>query len=64
VSEKIIPAQTEQANNTRRNRYIAIGGERFTVAQLARLHGINYFTLISRLDSGVNPLDAIHGGPK
>jgi hypothetical protein len=41
----------EQANNTKRNRLFDFRGEQRTVAQWARHLGINYFTLIYRLDT-------------
>ena len=43
----------EQGNNTRRNRLVTINGEAKTVAECAREYGINYSTLISRLNRGV-----------
>jgi hypothetical protein len=55
----------EQANNARSNILIAAGGRRMTLAQAARLYGIPYTTLHSRVWHGQKPeeaLNAILGG--
>lgn len=41
-----------QANNTRTNHYIEYNGERKTVAEWARILGINYQTLLRRINNG------------
>lgn len=41
-----------QANNTRANRKISFGGETHTVSEWSEISGINYRTLVQRLNSG------------
>lgn len=40
----------EQANNTRRNKRVVVGGVSYTISQLARKHGINSETLRDRIN--------------
>lgn len=47
-------------NNTRMNRKYKLNGETFSVAQLAELYSINYFTLIDRLDNGWDIQKAVY----
>lgn len=51
-----------QANNTRRNAYVIIGGRRLTIAQWARVAGRNSGTIWHRLKRGVDPEVAVFGG--
>lgn len=48
----------EQANNTRRNRFINYKGERMTVSQAARIAGLKPDTIYQRLNSGMSEYDA------
>lgn len=48
-----------QSNNTRQNRHIVINGEDRTMAEWARIYGINYQTLQFRLKKGMTPLGAL-----
>lgn len=50
---------TEQSNNTRRNRVISLDGIEKTLAQWARQYGIPLRTLWARLDSGWSEARAI-----
>ncbi len=45
-------SRLEQANNTRRNRYIEYEGERYTVAQLARKLCLNSKAFDQRIRNG------------
>lgn len=45
----------QQANNTRRNRFIEFNGERHTVSQWARIKGVPRFKIRDLLDSGKDP---------
>jgi len=49
----------EQANNARSNIHLIIAGRFMTLAQAARLHGINYSTLHSRVRHGQSPEEAL-----
>jgi hypothetical protein len=49
----------EQANNTRRSRFIEMQDKKLTVAQWARELSININTLWGRLRRGVNPVVAL-----
>lgn len=42
----------EQANNTRKNRFVTIGGQRKTISQWARIAGIAPDSFANRVDSG------------
>lgn len=44
--------QKEQQNNTRRSRYVKIDGEQLTISQAAEKYGINYKTIIYRINDG------------
>lgn len=50
----------EQANNARSNIPIFAKGERITLAQAARLHGIRYSTLYNRIWHGQKPEQALN----
>lgn len=54
---------SEQQNNTRRNRIVEINGEKRTATQWARMFGVNIYTFIGRLNRGTDPLMALSGGP-
>ncbi len=51
----------EQANNTRRNRFIEIEGVKMTVSQWARKFGIHRGSITSRLNRGLTGMEAIRG---
>lgn len=51
----------DQANNTRRNRFIEIDGRRQTISQWARERGVSRFLIRDRLDAGVHPVQAVMG---
>ncbi len=51
--------QAEQTRNTRSNRLITIDGETKCLADWATESGINYITILSRLNRGMNPKDAV-----
>lgn len=42
----------EQANNTRKNRYITFNGETHTMAEWARITGLSYYVLRARITRG------------
>ena len=48
-----------QLRNTRRNRFVEINGESHTIAEWARIYGINPQTINSRLRKGISEQDAI-----
>ena len=48
-----------QRNNTSRNHYIDVFGERITLKQAATKYGVNYWTLKTRIRRGVEPERAI-----
>ena len=48
-----------QRNNTSRNHYIEIDGERLTLRQAADKYGVNYMTLKTRIRRGVAPKEAV-----
>ena len=52
----------DQANNTRRNHRISVYGEELTIAEAAKIYGVNYDTLQQRISRGVTPEEAIKGG--
>lgn len=52
-----------QANNTRRNRRLTIGGETLTMSQWARRAGIAPHALLHRLSRGWDPATAVRTGP-
>ena len=52
-------SRTEQANNRRSNRFIECRGERYTIAQWARIVGIGPKTIRYRLEQGATPEEAI-----
>ena len=49
----------EQANNTRRNRFINLDGEKITVSQAARKRGVHPDTVYERLNRGLSVEDAL-----
>lgn len=49
----------EQANNTSRNRYLTFNGETHTIAEWAKILGISYGTLSSRIKRGWTITDAV-----
>lgn len=49
-----------QANNTSRNIYLEVNGERRTVAEWAKIKGLPYGTLVSRLQRGWEVGRALH----
>lgn len=49
----------EQANNKRNNVNITINGETKTKTQWARDYGINYHTVCSRINKGMDPVAAV-----
>lgn len=50
---------TEQARNKRSLRRITVGGRTMTAAEWARENGLNYGTVLSRLSSGWDPVEAV-----
>ena len=48
----------ENANNTRTNRYITVLGERMTMAEASRKHGIKAANILRRLSLGWPETDA------
>ena len=48
-----------QANNRGTNRRVTINGETHTIAQWARIKGVNDTTIIERIRRGMDPVDAI-----
>lgn len=54
-------SREDQANNTRRNRYIDLDGRRFTISAWARERKVSWFLIRDRLDNGIDPRDAIMG---
>ena len=48
-----------QLGNTRRNHFVEINGESHTIAEWARIYGINPQTINSRLRKGISEQDAI-----
>ena len=52
-------AQADNLANTRRNVLVEIGGEKHTVAEWARISGVNERTLRNRLKAGKRPEEAI-----
>ena len=48
-----------QRNNTSRNHFIEVGGERLTLKQAADKYGVNYMTLKTRISRGVEPSEAV-----
>lgn len=53
--------RTQQANNTRSNRFIEYNGEVHTIKEWSCLSGINYQTLISRINRGCTTEEAFFG---
>lgn len=51
----------EQACNTRRSRFLTVGGLRLTVSQWARKVGCSHTIIHSRLKRGWTPEDAVNG---
>ena len=49
----------EQQQNTRRNRLVEFGGERLSVSELARRHGLHRHTVRGRLERGLSPEQAV-----
>lgn len=52
----------EQANNTRKNRFVAHDGQNLTIAQWSRITGIQYHTLGVRVRKGYAPEDVFFRG--
>ena len=50
-----------QSNNTRRNRWLMVKGERMTATQAARRYAVNIKTVNTRLGRGWSPEDAVLG---
>ena len=50
----------EQANNTRANRFVDIGGVSHTVADWSRISGVKAATILARLEYGWKPEDAVY----
>ena len=48
-----------QRNNTSRNHWIVVRGERLTLKQASEKFGINYWTLKTRIRRGLSPDEAI-----
>lgn len=53
-----------QANNKRSNRIITANGRSLSISQWARESGINYYTILSRIEKGWNPEKAVTLQPK
>lgn len=51
----------EQNNNRSINRHVCLAGQRLTVAQAARVTGVNQATILSRLDAGKPDEEACRG---
>ena len=49
----------EQANNTRRNYFVAANGEKYTIAQWSRISNICVNTIYSRIRLGWSPEKAV-----
>lgn len=49
----------QQANNKRNNVNITINGVTKTKAEWSRIYGINYHTICSRLNKGIDPVSAV-----
>ena len=49
-----------QANNTRRNHYYIVNGEKLTISEIARKYNMNYNTLNNRLWHGMSIEDALN----
>lgn len=52
----------EQANNKRGNRVVSYNGENYTIAELSRISGIKYRTIIDRLNRGWTVENALFNG--
>jgi hypothetical protein len=48
-----------QNNNSRRNRYCVYSGKTYTVAELARVTGVSYSTLLRKITRGLSAQEAI-----
>lgn len=55
--------RTEQARNTRRNKFVTIGREKKTVTEWARAHGILVRTAFTRIAAGWDPVVAVTLAP-
>jgi len=53
--------RSEQANNQRRNRFLEVDGQRHTVAEWARLLGMDAGVIHQRLRRGYSPEKALNG---
>ena len=51
-----------QANNTRSNHFITYQGKTHTVAEWSRITGVNYHTLLTRINSGMSVEKSLYGG--
>lgn len=56
--------QKQQSNNTRKNVYLNIDGEKLTITQLAEKKGIPLSTLYNRLSRGMNIEEALNTGSR
>ena len=50
---------SEQANNTKRNIFVVVAGERMPISKACQLLGLKYGTAISRIHRGQSPQQAI-----
>jgi hypothetical protein len=51
--------QSEQTRNTRRNRLLTIGDKTLTLVEWAEISGLPYHSILSRLNRGWTPHDAV-----
>lgn len=57
-------SRSEQANNTRSNRYITLNGETHTITEWSRITGVHRRTIAHRLERGVDVETALFAPPR